>query len=104
MVIIASKEILSKNDYANSARNYCEAIINNTKDGDWALRYFAAQTYIDLADRTEDQSYLEKAYSIARRNVNNLLDEQYEVVDNYPMPGFNFLLKAEYSFRKLLNL
>ena len=36
--------------------------------------------------------------------LNNLLDEQYEVVDNYPMPGFNFLLKAEYSFRKLLNL
>ena len=30
--------------------------------------------------------------------LNNLLDEQYEIVDNYPMPGFNFLLKVEYSF------
>ena len=30
--------------------------------------------------------------------LNNLLDEQYEIVDNYPMPGFNALLKADYSF------
>ena len=29
--------------------------------------------------------------------LNNLLDEQYEIVDNYPMPGFNFLLRVEYS-------
>ena len=31
-------------------------------------------------------------------SLNNLLDEQYEIVDNYPMPGFNFFLKAEYLF------
>ena len=30
--------------------------------------------------------------------LNNLLDEQYEIVDNYPMPGFNFRLMAEYTF------
>ena len=28
--------------------------------------------------------------------LNNILDRQYEVVDNYPMPGFNFLFKVEY--------
>ena len=30
--------------------------------------------------------------------LNNLLNEQYEIVDNYPMPAFNFLLKVEYSW------
>ena len=28
--------------------------------------------------------------------LNNLLNEQYEIVDNYPMPGFNFLFKLDY--------
>ena len=28
---------------------------------------------------------------------NNILGRQYEVVDNYPMPGFNFLLKVIYN-------
>ena len=30
--------------------------------------------------------------------LNNLLNEQYEIVDNYPMPGFNFLLVSTLSF------
>lgn len=29
--------------------------------------------------------------------LNNLLNEQYEIVDNYPMPGFNFILRIEYK-------
>ena len=31
-------------------------------------------------------------------SLNNLLNEQYEIVDNYPMPGFNFLFKVEYYY------
>ena len=31
-------------------------------------------------------------------SLNNLLNEQYEIVDNYPMPGFNAFLKIEYMF------
>ncbi|MBP5486984.1 MAG: TonB-dependent receptor [Bacteroidales bacterium] len=30
--------------------------------------------------------------------LNNILDEQYEIIDNYPMPGINLILKVEYSF------
>ena len=29
--------------------------------------------------------------------VSNLLNQQYEVVRSYPMPGTNFKLKAEYT-------
>ena len=44
---------------------------------------------------------ISKSLSIGGRDLSfklslrNLLDEQYEIVDNYPMPGFNFLLKVE---------
>ena len=31
--------------------------------------------------------------------LNNLLNERYEIVDNYPMPGFNCLLSAMVSWR-----
>ncbi|MBR4755620.1 MAG: TonB-dependent receptor, partial [Bacteroidales bacterium] len=31
-------------------------------------------------------------------SLNNLLDEQYEIVDNYPMPGFNAFLTVGYEF------
>ena len=30
--------------------------------------------------------------------LNNLLDQQYEIVDNYPMPGFNFRFDLSFSF------
>mgnify|MGYP000506120985 CR=1 FL=1 len=30
--------------------------------------------------------------------VNNLLNQQYEVVTCYPMPGTNFKLIAQYNF------
>lgn len=33
-----------------------------------------------------------------RLNVNNLLDQHYEVVPNYPMPGASIIASAEYSF------
>lgn len=35
---------------------------------------------------------------VVRAVLNNLLNEQYEVVDKYPMPGFNAFITAEYSF------
>ena len=33
-----------------------------------------------------------------RLSLNNILNEQYEVVNRYPMPGFNALATIEYSF------
>ena len=33
--------------------------------------------------------------------LNNILNEQYEIIDNYPMPGINFLFKIEYNFINL---
>ena len=86
MVIIAAKETLSRDEYVKIARKYCEAICDNTKDSDWALRYFAAQIYIDLYGQTNSKDDLNKAYDIAYYNVTTLVDEQKELNTKYLAP------------------
>ncbi len=86
MVIIASKEILPKDDYIKTAREYCTAIRNNTKDEDWTLRYFTAQIYLDLYAITNNKNDLENAYNIALYNVNTLIEEQRTLNSAYIEP------------------
>ena len=76
MAIVSAKETLSSKEYVETAERYCEAIFNNTKDSDWSLRYFAAQTYLDLYAITNESKYLDEAYAIARENIVNLVDSQ----------------------------
>ena len=76
MAIVSAKETLSAKEYVETAKRYCEAIFNNTKDSDWSLRYFAAQTYLDLYAITKESKYLDEAYAIARENIVNLVDSQ----------------------------
>ena len=86
MAIIAAKETKSEKDYIEYADKYVGEIIKNCDDGDWDLRYFAAQIYIDLYVCTEDKDYLEKAYGIAYDNVNLLKDEQLALNAAYCEP------------------
>ncbi len=74
---ICSLEEISPNDrYLEEAPRYAALIEKNTGNDDWALRYFAAQTYINLYSKTKDISYLKKAYTIALNNVNSLVEIQ----------------------------
>ena len=77
--IAAAEETMSVEDYLPYAENRAEAIVANTRNEDWALRYFAAQTFVSLYDKTKDKSYLQKAYNITLDNVNNLLHEQQDL-------------------------
>ena len=86
MAIIATKETKSKKAYVDIARKYCDAIVANTRDDDWSLRYFVAQIYLDLYSQTKDKSDLEKAYERAYYNVNVLLDEQKSLNNSYMAP------------------
>ena len=56
----------------------------------------APWTTLDAAV-SKDISLKEGGLSIKAR-LNNLLNERYEIVDNYPMPGFNFMCGITYSF------
>lgn len=77
MAIISAKEIYSKKEYVNIAKDYASAILDNTGNDEWTLRYFAAQIYLDLYAVTGATGYMETAYQVAFDNVNNLVDEQY---------------------------
>ncbi len=77
LAIISGGEVYASQEYVTVADRYCEAILQNTNDNyDWALRYFVAQTYVDLFAKTDKQEYLQKAYDIALDNANWLIGKQ----------------------------
>ena len=79
LAIAASEQIHTVEEYTLNGSRWAEAIVANTKNDDWALRYFAAQTFINLYDKTGQESYLRSAYHIALDNVTNLLHEQQDL-------------------------
>ena len=83
MAIIAAKETMEQSEYIQTAKRFCELIMSNTKDADWELRYFAAQTYLDLYALSKDTAYIDAAYSIVYQNVNQLVDEQRSLNATY---------------------
>lgn len=86
MVIIAAKETMPKDEYVKTARRYCSAIVDNTKDEDWALRYFVTQIYLDIYSKSKKNDDLKSAYDIAYYNVNTLVDKQRELNNRFLSP------------------
>lgn len=76
MAIVSAEYTMDDDSYVAAADDYCQKILANTNNDDWALRYFAAQIYIGLYSKTNEKSYLQKAYDITLNNVNHLVDEQ----------------------------
>lgn len=76
LAIVAAEYVLSDSEYIAAAEKYAAAIMANTGNEEWALRYFAAQTYIKLYGMTGETDYLNTAYDITLNNVSYLLTEQ----------------------------
>lgn len=74
--ISAARECLTESEYELVVASFAQQILENTYNSDWSLRFFAAQTYLDLYSRTQNNSYLSIAYEIAYDNVNELVAEQ----------------------------
>lgn len=74
--IVAAQQVYDKGQYTDTAKAFVGDILKNTDSNDWTLRYFAAQTYIELYGLTGDQAHLQEAYNIALNNVNYLIDDQ----------------------------
>lgn len=83
LAIASAKEVQSMDVYAPYASSRVKTIINNTDHDDWALRYFAAQTLVDLYAETHNASYLQDAYKIVVDNVNYLVSEQHALNESY---------------------
>lgn len=81
--ISAAKEVLDNKAYSDYATEHVQTIISNTDPDDWSLRYFAAQTLIDVATITEDRSYLDDAYDIVLDIVNTMMTEQHTLNNAY---------------------
>lgn len=79
-VIVAAQ---STKQSVSIIESFADDIIDNSDNDDWALRYFAAQVYVDLYSRNHQKSYLEKAYQIALDNVNELKGEQQALNKTY---------------------
>ena len=83
LAIAAAKEEMTIDGYIDYASDYLSALCNNIENDEWALRYFAAETYLDLYARTKDSSYLDQAYGLAKDNINYLVDKQEKLNDAY---------------------
>lgn len=88
--IAAAGEVYNGYKYTTTVTHFLDLILENIETEDWALRYLAAQSYMDLAakanNQTDKKEYLQKAYDLAEENVNYLIDEQYVKNDEYLAP------------------
>lgn len=93
-VICASQEVLSGNELIAFETRCGKMLMDNAsvyvkKKGkiesknDWALKYFAVQTYIDLYAKTKDVKYLETAYTWTWTIIDELIDIQREKNTEY---------------------
>lgn len=81
--IAAASEVYSDQDYIAYAEEHLKILVDNTESNEWALRYFAAQIYMDLYTKTNDIKYLDQAYELTLNNVNILVNEQKALTTTY---------------------
>ena len=81
--LLSAMEVLDGEEYNKTAAHYLSLIEANAAFDDWALRYFAAQGYIDLYQRTNDSAYLWKAYDLVLNSVTLMVSEQRELNAGY---------------------
>lgn len=85
-VALLASEQLDDQTYLDHGKRWAEAILLNSAEDDWALRYYAAQTYVALAGKSGDSGYLALAYETALDNANELLAKQRDLNDTYLAP------------------
>ena len=76
IVLLSAMEVQSKDEYIASAIHYLELIEKNAAYDNWSMLYFAAQGYVDLFQRSGNDEYLNKAYSLVLNNVTLLVSDQ----------------------------
>lgn len=76
MAIASANQVMPTSKYTEYAADKAEKIVENTKNDDWALRFFAAETIASLYPLSKNNNYINSAYEIAYDNVNNLIADQ----------------------------
>ena len=83
VMISAAREVKNNKEYIEFADKYVGVLLDNIKKDEWALRYFAARTYIELYGLTNNLEYLSKAFEQIMNNVNYLIPKQREMNKTY---------------------
>lgn len=91
LAIVSAQSSLGVSEYVSAAEQYIEKIVSNTDVEQWALRYFVAQTYVDLYAKTNNDKYLKEAYNIALDNVNSMISKQRDMNETF----LNEIVEAE---------
>ena len=81
--ITAASHVYSGEQYIQEVKRYLQVLLDNAKEDDWTLHYFAAQMYKDLYVRTGDLAYLDVAFTIAKANVRELSKVQEQMNAEY---------------------
>lgn len=76
LAVSAAEQLMGSDEFAAYASACDDAILSNCDNSDWDLRYFVAQTELDLYARTGDRAHLQKCYDVTLDTVNYLIDEQ----------------------------
>lgn len=87
-VIYSAKQVYGTKRYIEETQKYLNLLKNETSDKDWDLRYFAALTYIELAevDSVNRNVYLRQAVEILLSNISYLAGEQQDDLRKYAEP------------------
>jgi len=89
-VLASATQCMSNEEYIRFAEPLLKYLHEESQYRDWELLYFAAQGYVDLAARAEDESarrsYLESAYEVSIDLVNILVGEQQQLNAAYLAP------------------
>lgn len=97
--IVAVQETTTGTNYVKLIEKYTDDIVENTEVDNWSLRYFAAQSYIDLYSKTDNKSYLKKAYDLIINNVNHLIENQLEINETYLNEVIDIVIEEpDYSY------
>ena len=80
---MSAMEVMDGDIFIATAAHYLEVIETNAAYDDWSLRYFAAQGYLELYQRTKDETYLRNAYDLALNNVTLLVSDQLDLNTAY---------------------
>lgn len=93
-VICSAEETLNGDELISTEKKYADLLYNNAAKSDWASRYFATQTYVNLYGKTNDISYLETAYTWTLDIIDSLIDEQINKNNSY-LSDINSILLDE---------
>ncbi|SCW69332.1 hypothetical protein SAMN02910456_02634 [Ruminococcaceae bacterium YRB3002] len=75
--------VVSRAEYERYILTGCEDIENNIDVKDWSLRYFVAQSYVELFNISRNTQFIDKAYTLCSDTISFLVSEQKSLNEKY---------------------